>query len=35
VGKSKLDARRIEIEALLRNGATKAFIARRYGTTVG
>jgi DNA invertase Pin-like site-specific DNA recombinase len=33
VGKSKLDAHRVEIEALLRNGSTQTFIARRYGTT--
>ena len=32
-GKSKLDAHRVEIEALLRNGSTQKFIARRYGTT--
>lgn len=33
VGKSKLDPFRPEIEALLNNGATKRFVARRYGTT--
>ena len=33
VGKSKLDAVRIEIEALLKNGATQTFIAKRYHTT--
>jgi DNA invertase Pin-like site-specific DNA recombinase len=33
VGKSKLDAHRVEIEALLNNGATQRFIAQRYGTT--
>jgi DNA invertase Pin-like site-specific DNA recombinase len=33
VGKSKLDAVRIEIEALLKNGATQTFIAKRYATT--
>jgi DNA invertase Pin-like site-specific DNA recombinase len=33
VGKSKLDVYRIEIEALLNNGSTQQFIARRYGTT--
>jgi DNA invertase Pin-like site-specific DNA recombinase len=33
VGKSNLDAVRIEIEALLKNGATQAFIAKRYTTT--
>lgn len=32
-GKSKLDAYRPEIEALLANGSTKRFIANRYGTT--
>lgn len=32
-GKSKLDRYRPEIEALLANGATQKFIARRYGTT--
>jgi len=32
-GKSKLDPYREEIEQLLRNGSTKAFIARRYGTS--
>lgn len=32
-GKSKLDAFRPEIEALLANGSTQRFIARRYGTT--
>jgi DNA invertase Pin-like site-specific DNA recombinase len=32
-GKSKLDASREEILALLTNGATKAFVARRYGTS--
>jgi DNA invertase Pin-like site-specific DNA recombinase len=32
-GKSKLDCYQIEIEALLNNGATKTFIAKRYGTT--
>jgi DNA invertase Pin-like site-specific DNA recombinase len=30
-GKSKLDQFRPEIEALLKNGSTKAFVARRYG----
>ena len=34
-GKSKLDPYRPEIEALLRNGSTQTFIAKRYGTTVG
>lgn len=33
VGKSKLDAFRIEIEALLKNGSTQTFIAKRYKTT--
>ncbi|MBI5928215.1 MAG: recombinase family protein [Chloroflexi bacterium] len=33
VGKSKLDAYRPEIEALLANGSTQTFIAKRYGTT--
>src|SRR5690606_23378387 len=33
VGKSKLDAYRPEIEALLANGSTQKFIAQRYGTT--
>jgi DNA invertase Pin-like site-specific DNA recombinase len=33
VGKSKLDAYRVEIEALLKNGSTQKFIAGRYGTT--
>jgi DNA invertase Pin-like site-specific DNA recombinase len=32
-GKSKLDAFRPEIEALLANGSTQKFIARRYRTT--
>lgn len=32
-GKSKLDAFRPEIEALLANGSTQAFIAKRYNTT--
>ena len=35
VGKSKLDPYRPEIEALLKNGATQAFIARRYHTNEG
>lgn len=30
-GKSKLDAYRVEIEALLANGSTKRFIANHYG----
>ena len=33
VGKSKLDQYRPEIEALLNNGSTQAFIAKRYNTT--
>lgn len=33
VGKSKLDAFRPEIEALLANGSKQVFIAKRYGTT--
>lgn len=33
VGKSRLDAFRPEIEALLGNGATKKFVAERYGVT--
>ncbi|MEE8301764.1 MAG: hypothetical protein V3S24_04930, partial [Candidatus Tectomicrobia bacterium] len=32
-GKSKLDAFRPEIEALLANGSTQKFIAQRYNTT--
>jgi DNA invertase Pin-like site-specific DNA recombinase len=32
-GKSKLDKYRPEIEALLSNGSTQKFIAKRYGTT--
>lgn len=32
-GKSKLDAFRPEIEALMQNGSTQKFIAQRYGTT--
>lgn len=35
VGKSKLDQYRVEIEALLNNGSTQAFIAGRYKTTEG
>jgi DNA invertase Pin-like site-specific DNA recombinase len=33
VGKSKLDAYQTEITALLNNGATKTWIAQKYGTT--
>jgi DNA invertase Pin-like site-specific DNA recombinase len=32
-GKSKLDQYRVEIEALLANGSSQRFIARRYDTT--
>ncbi|WP_053332801.1 recombinase family protein [Candidatus Jidaibacter acanthamoebae] len=32
-GKSKLDDYKVEIEALLKNGSTKKFIAARYKTT--
>jgi DNA invertase Pin-like site-specific DNA recombinase len=32
-GRSKLDPHRPEIEALLRQGSTKAYIAERYGTS--
>ena len=32
-GKSKLDPFRMEIEALLRNGATQVFVAKRYHTS--
>jgi DNA invertase Pin-like site-specific DNA recombinase len=34
-GKSKLDSSQPEITALLANGATQTFIAKRYGTTAG
>lgn len=33
-GKSKLDAFRPEIEALLRDGSNKAFVAKRYKTSL-
>lgn len=33
IGKSKLDAYRPEIEALLANGSTQKFVAKRYDTT--
>lgn len=33
IGKSKLDQFKLEIEALLANGSTQRFIAKRYGTT--
>lgn len=32
-GKSKLDIYKVEIEALINNGSTKKFIAKRYGTS--
>lgn len=32
-GKSKLDTHKLEIEALLKNGSTKKFIANRYNST--
>lgn len=32
-GKSKLDKYQVEIKALLKNGSTKRFVARRYGTS--
>jgi len=35
VGKSKLDDHRIEIEALLKNGSTKTWVANKYQTSVG
>jgi DNA invertase Pin-like site-specific DNA recombinase len=35
VGKSKLDDHRTEIEALLKNGSTKTWVANTYQTTVG
>jgi len=34
-GKSKLDPHQPEIQALLANGSTQKFIAKRYGTTEG
>jgi len=34
-GKSKLDEHAPEIEALLRNGSTKSFVARRYHSSPG
>lgn len=34
-GKSKLDKHREEIVALLRNGSTQRYIAKRYGCTPG
>ena len=33
IGKSKLDIYRMEIEALLKNGSTQKFVAKRYQTT--
>ena len=33
-GKSKLDQFQPEIEALLRNGSSKTFVAKRYGTSL-
>ncbi len=33
IGKSKLDVYQMEITALLQNGATKTWIAQKYGTT--
>lgn len=33
-GRSKLDQFRPEIEALLKSGSSKTFIAKRYGTTL-
>ena len=33
-GKSKLDEYREEIVALLKNGSTKTFVAKKYGTTL-
>jgi len=35
IGKSKLDKHRTEIEALLKNGSTKTWIAHKYQTTIG
>ncbi|WP_139423896.1 recombinase family protein [Chryseobacterium mulctrae] len=32
-GKSKLDTHKLEIQALLKNGSTKKFIAKRYNST--
>ena len=32
-GKSKLDKHHEEIVALLKNGSTKAYVAKKYGTT--
>lgn len=33
IGKNKLDVYQVEIIALLKNGATKTWIAQKYGTT--
>ena len=33
-GRSKLDQYREEIEALLKNGSTKSYVAKKYGTTL-
>ena len=33
-GKSKLDEYREEIVALLKNGSTKSYVAKKYGTTL-
>ncbi|MFZ5572031.1 MAG: recombinase family protein [Thermodesulfobacteriota bacterium] len=33
-GKSKLDGNREEIVALLKNGSTKSYVAKKYGTTL-
>jgi DNA invertase Pin-like site-specific DNA recombinase len=33
-GKSKLDQSKLEIEALLKNGSSKTFIAKRYNTSL-
>jgi len=33
VGKSKLDTYKVEIEALIKNGSTQKFVAKRYKTT--
>ena len=33
-GKSKLNQYREEIEALLKNGSTKSYVAQKYGTTL-
>ena len=33
-GKSRLDQFKLEIEALLKNGSTKTFVAKRYKTSL-